>query len=189
VWSTGPAYAYAAFCLRLDPFSAYQASAEHAADDTRAHAILEMWRLMDEEDANLHYSVRREELKGEWDEALNCAKPNGQPDAVAKQTLDAAIKALFIRLKARMLGRFETAAWNKIQPWYRNLLTGNPIALPGDADLRWILNAAWLARIDDPSKFSDIAERAQALRSQFGKSEKSSGLVGNRAGRTITRPQ
>ena len=160
IWATGPAYAYAAFFLRFDPFHAYRSDAEHAADAIRAHAILKMWALMDKYG---EYKLKRGELEEEWQESLRHAEPplNTAEVDTMTQRVDTAITALAALLPNKMMNEFTTTAWMQISQWPEKLLNGEPIDESGE--LRWVLNAAWLARVKEPSRSSDIEKRARVL--------------------------
>jgi hypothetical protein len=169
VWSTGPAYAYAAFFLRLDPFCVGE-DREGCTHDLRAHAILKMWELMDKADGgNLPYLDVRSKLRDQWLDALAYAPTqrqidgDGNPDfPVDKEKmkqLDELIATQFDALHQYGSGGFSAQNWRSIQDWPERLRNGQPIEHP-EADFRWVLNAAWVARIEKPEKTSVIQEGA-----------------------------
>jgi hypothetical protein len=194
VWSAGPAYAYAAFFLRLDPFCP-RAEGDKCNDDLRAQAILKMWELMDQEDAgNLHYKVYRDDLKEEWQNALLFTDPGrskdaeGRPDfpvdAEKKAGLDQKIPALFLALKKYGFSGFSLQNWAAIQEWPPKLLNRETIN-SAEADFRWVLNAAWIARIRNPGQASVIEEGARRLWNNITERNRSSGELGGRASRQV----
>ena len=169
IWATGPAYAYALFFLRLDPFHAWEGDNDHAGDGERAAAVLHMWKLMGRKDRqNDPYRNYLQDLTDEWREALRAANPPGKPQKERLRLIAKPVHILFNKLYAG----YAIDDWNRIQEWPKALCEGkaDSIKLEGTfAGLHWVLNAAWLARIERPDDFRDIGEQARLLWNRVGK--------------------
>jgi hypothetical protein len=164
-YTMGPAYAYFAILLLLNPSSPY--------DDVRAHAIFQMLERMDSQAPEIApaYKDVREQLIDEWNYAITQigVKPSAEEcQQVSKDKARATllVQALWNTLIESTSAPFTIAVWNEIQPWVKAILTDSveTLRLPVGAELRHVLNAAWLARIDanrDPKR--DITGAADKL--------------------------
>jgi hypothetical protein len=180
LWLTGPAYAYAAFFLRLDPFTAHQTGEHQATDEARAYAIQKMWELMDKaEPDNRPYSSHRKDLDDEWNQSIQFAKPVGGLAPEVKDNLDKTIPALFDRLHNKTYGGYNTTAWSRIQMWPEAILNDSPVSVAG-AEYRDVLNAVWLARIREPGQYLLIEDRARKLWDQIRHERDKAAVAGNR---------
>jgi hypothetical protein len=163
-YTMGPAYAFFAIFLLLDPLSPYTSSADDAAHEVRAHSIFQMLECMDLKGSIIDrpYSDVRERLRAAWDNAISQtgAKPKidekkqlNEEKQVAddkRRTTDL-VKALYTTLiKTSASPAFTVEIWNEIKDkWVDPLIQGkvDEIKVPVDAELRHVLNAAWLARV------------------------------------------
>jgi hypothetical protein len=164
-YAMGPAYAYACVLLRLDPCSAFTEDGEHAADDTRAHAIFTMLEQMDgvRPDAAPYADLRRD-LLAEWNQAVGYVRPPGMPQTERKEQLSTAIQGVFHLLQEGTTGGFSVDAWHGIQQWPEKLVSADAeIAVSPAHELRQVINAAWLARLRYPAMVPEIARRTEDL--------------------------
>jgi hypothetical protein len=156
-YAMGPAYAFAAITLLLDPM--------RAEDDLRMLAAVSMLRCMDptEQDGfSQSYQTVAASLLSEW----NAAKHQTGAISVQLDTsvVDRAVPTLFTRLRAFGISNFTVTEWRSVQNWSEKLLDGtsDQIEVSQRHDLRHALNAAWLARVN-PARTEDISRRAQDL--------------------------
>ena len=188
---TGPAYAYAALTLLLDPAC--------AKDEHRVSAMFDMLRHMDpagEGSQTESYPSLADELREAWEAAKKQVEKRADAtpavpaeaavaaDATAAVPVEAAVAAdaapaipvetavatLFAELKPRGYSGFGVEEWKAMKEWSKQLVKGEVGAIKIEAhhDLRHVLNAAWLARLelDRPKDISqsakDLADRVRA---------------------------
>jgi hypothetical protein len=150
----GPAYAYYAVGLLLAPDS--------DVDHCRVRAILTMLERMEEsQQVGTRYLAVRKQLLNAWNGArtqlrqsqlnLNLDKPNhadnSDPEGKGVRIL---IEGLWTTLQSETSAKFGAEIWTEIEPWVGLLLEDNAeqIPVPNGAEMRHLLNAAWLARCD-----------------------------------------
>lgn len=150
----GPAYACAEILMRLDPRAADGQSA------TRAEVILATLGYMDEEAGTTELTSLRQDLRQAWTEA-RVRTPGG---AVA----DAAEIDGWVRSVAGSVG--STAAlpledYPVMRQWAVDLTKrrGDQIKPGTNAQLRYVLNAAWQARLQAGVRPSEIEKEARKL--------------------------
>lgn len=177
-YAMGPAYAYAAVLLRLDPCFAYTDTNEYAAHDNRVHVILSMLRHMDAVHGSEEgpYAMVTEELSREWESALEFTTDQGTPQNEVKQQLESAVGDFFQILEKETASVFTVSNFHTSRDWSEKLVEDRvgEIEVPRAAEFRWVVNAAWLARVrvardegrsqsDRDTEIQKIAERAQDL--------------------------
>jgi len=199
-YTMGPAYAFFAILLLLNPLSPFtgvqrlpvekgRQAEEDAkldlggtcvADEVRAHAIFQMLECMDSKasEAAPAYNGVREQLMSAWNDAVTQigVKPSDEERKqidIDKNRATVLVQALWNTLTESNAAPFTVDVWNEIQTstaskpsWVKQILEDcvDNIELPVGAELRHVLNAAWLARVDegrDPKR--DITGAADKL--------------------------
>jgi hypothetical protein len=130
------------------------------------------------------YSEVRKRLKAAWENAIvqtgaqpkiDVEKQINEEKQVADDKLRVTdlVKALGTTLKGSTSPPFTVEIWNDINGWVTPLLKGevDQIPLPHGAELRHVLNAAWLARVHKDRK-KDITDIAYKLAQRINKSAK-----------------
>jgi hypothetical protein len=171
-WTVGPAYAYAATLLQLNPYPTVIEGVEQAPDDDRLAAITYMLTLMGAQPVlgngkslmNRYESVITK-LRNAWADAQERdASPAAEADNAAKSRIDVLFGALNTELRST---RFSADNWDRFQKWPELLQEGNtdPKAYEGfaTADARWVLNAAWEARVKNVQEVENIEKAATRL--------------------------
>lgn len=185
----GPAYACAAILMRLNPAEAFSGNRLVAK---RAAIILSVLLQMSKNAPGVedHYAEITSRLAVEWEAAL---RQTGWAGAVDSDAVEAhaglrRLTALTDEEQAaidRLLTAFEPlvsawivpdiAVWPKVEEWAVKLRNGQKLLasdLGGPTELRYVLNAAWRARIavrppetdvDDPTELADIAQAVERL--------------------------
>jgi hypothetical protein len=167
-FALGPAYAYAAIRLRFDPFTAYEAVRSSASDDSRVHAVVSMLTEMGGPPGALNdFKQIASDLSKQWQEALDFAEPRGAADEKFKKAIGNAVATLAAGMRGAVEGQagLTVEAWNEFRTWPDLLLSGDS-AIPGGAgtELRWVLNAAWVARVKGGEhKVPELTERVITL--------------------------
>jgi len=191
-YTMGPAYAYYAILLQLNPAVPYADNDGMAADEVRAASIIEMLTWMDQKretggDNPLFKKVRTELAKA-WEEAVGqaCAVPASdeekkkrapelgqvKADLAAMKQL---VQALWETLSANPSSPFTETIWKDIEDWVDPLLEKKvaSIQMPLSPELRYVLNAAWLARMEPERKrrtsLQDLTEAARELAKKVSK--------------------
>lgn len=165
-FALGPAYAYAAILLRFDPFIAHEKQGSYATEDNRVHAVLCMLAAMSPPNEVNDFTGVRGTLERYWTEALAKAGPRDGPDAEEKKRIEAAVTKLAASMRAKDPNAGLTpGAWERFQTWAAKLRRGEEESIPvAGAELRWVLNAAWRARIEEPgADLHVLTERVQRL--------------------------
>lgn len=170
-YTMGPAYACAVILLRFNPAAAYEDDLQHPADARRAHVVLGMLQLMDQQAGKPPpYRYVCEYLEKEWQETIDRAQP---PSALVQAEKDS-LRELVGRIGKRFYPLLLPAAryphtgddgWTVAQAWSQGWCEASarqPLTV-GSGKLRDVLNAAWLCRINNPQKVGEIAEAAQKL--------------------------
>jgi hypothetical protein len=172
----GPAYACALILLRLDPLPSSVDEGGRLAD-LRARSVLSMLRRMNEKApaTELPYEEIIGRLEAAWETALSQANalrtPAGGINATAVSDGDQVDVDRWTKLVADSLGpsyAFPSAAWPQVLAWLAKLESGadfGKFEVKPEDELRYVLNAAWLCRIqvDDPDRNGEIATRAHQL--------------------------
>lgn len=175
----GPAYACALILLRLDPLPSSVDEGGRLAD-LRARTVLSMLRRMNDmaRPTQLPYEGIIGRLETAWETALSQANalrvPTGQASAarvVVVSDDDRARVDRWTKLVAESLGpsyAFPVAAWPQVEEWLKKLRCGADLSkfeVRPEDELRYVLNAAWLCRIevDDPDRNGEISTRAHQL--------------------------
>lgn len=161
-WTVGPAYAYAAVLLQLNPWPGNIDGVEYAADDDRFRAIIyALQRTGLQGKVNRYHTVIRE-LQQAWADAQRRDSTTIEADAGTQARID----ALFTDLNTKLPTQFPPENWDKFQEWTPLMQEGrtdpNQYRGIGAADGRWVLNAAWAARvssIQDTEKIEAAATR------------------------------
>jgi hypothetical protein len=227
-YTMGPAYAFFAICLLLNPASPFTASkarvedrpvreteraqieakstesitVENPADDVRAHSVFEMLKCMDSKESAIDppYAKVRNDLNAAWMAAI--AETGTQPIIDKKKQINEAeqvaadkkrvavlVEALWKTLITSPFPPFTREVWDEIlRPktasgdggWVHKILKHQveQIQIPHGAELRHVLNAVWLARIDPERKIDpegksglDITRVANELRQRVANPE------------------
>jgi hypothetical protein len=185
----GPAYACAAMLMRLNPAEAFNGSRLVAK---RAAVILSVLLRMSENAPGVedHYSEITSRLAVEWEAALRQTGWDGLVDGNAPGA-DAGLQRLTgltreeLAAIDRLLAAFEplvdvwivsdAEVWPKVEEWAGKLRNEQELLasdLSGPAELRYVLNSAWRARIAvqppetdvyDARKLAKIAESVECL--------------------------
>lgn len=156
-YTMGPAYPYYAILLLLNPLNCFHCKSADVADDVRARAIFKMLECMDSKETGLDspYAKVRKYLEKEWAVAITETSVQPTDEEINQIEADKArvttlIEALWTTLSSIGSSPFTTEVWNEIKKWVQPLLDGqvDKIEKPQGAELRHVLNAAWLARVD-----------------------------------------
>ena len=188
----GPAYACAAILMRLNPAEAFSGNRLVAK---RAAIILSVLRHMSTDAPGIedHYAEITSRLAVEWRDALRQTGwhglvDDGDGDGIGECTglrqltgltdeEQAAIDRLRRSLEPLLYAWIvpDITVWPKVEEWAAKLRQGQELHvsdLGGSAELRYVLNAAWRARIavrpgetdiDDPRELVDIAQAVERL--------------------------
>jgi hypothetical protein len=146
--------------------------ATYPGDGVRVKCILRMLELMDKkastEFASAYLSVRQT-LGNAWDDAVKQSSAAPTPAHLAAYQADVdrgtlLVEALWSMPAITTSAAFTVQVWNDAQSWVTPLLNGKPreIQLPAAAEMRHVLNAAWLARVD-PSWKSELTGAVDKL--------------------------
>ncbi len=156
-YTMGPAYAYAAFYLLLNPLDAFAANPAAAdppglrvGDDTRAQAILAMLVSMDDTSADNEYKTISESLGSMWASAMEQAAAG---ERTAQTATDNAAVALLVGALGNVLGKcqcasFPSSHWDQMET-LDQVLVDRPLQI---LELRSVLNSMWRARVDPATK-------------------------------------
>jgi hypothetical protein len=163
-FTMGPAYAYAAFYLLLNPLEAWRsdAASERVGDDTRAQAILEMLLSMSANDtgADTGYEPIVKNLRTLWNGALTGAgvgAPTPQTISDNEQTVKT-VQRLRSTLAKCDCASFVGVQWDQVET-LDQIQTDRPLQI---GELRGVLNSMWKARVDPAQSVKGVADRVQA---------------------------
>jgi hypothetical protein len=165
----GPAYAYATIVLLLAPHMPFESRGDRPADDVRAHVILAMLKQMQTKYGALSpmYDDVCQQLAFAWNAAKEQAGAAGdEPAQVADDIARANIlvTALWNVLEKNVSAPMTLEAWAQVNHLKKDLLAGSSSDLPPGIELRQVLNAAWLARVDpQPDPTIDLTKAAEDL--------------------------
>ena len=177
-YTMGPAYAYAAFYLLLNPLDAYAANPAVAADtaalrvgdDTRAQAILAMLVSMDDTSADNEYQTIALNLGSMWASAMEQVAAG---ERTAQTATDNAAVALLVAALGNVLGKcqcasFPSSHWDQMET-LDQVLVDRPLQI---LELRSVLNSMWRARVDPATK--DVKSIEDKVRNRIMKKKESS---------------
>jgi hypothetical protein len=191
----GPAYACPAILMRLNPAEAF---ADQRLVAKRVGTILTSLRRMSHASAQDHYEPITSRLAVEWEDALRQTgwdgpEPGNRAGAAVTwlpaeeraalrertgltEDEQEAIERLVTDFEPYVLARqLDLDAWPSVQKWAKKLGAGAPLdarSLNQYDELRYVLNAAWRARIavaqeetdlDDPDVLKRIAEAVEQV--------------------------
>jgi hypothetical protein len=169
-YAMGPAYVSAAVLLRFDPLTAYEDQKDQPASAKRAHVLFTMLRRMNEDSGKDYvYEDVIKQLEEEWTAALLQVQPPGALLDEDQKQLERWVNDLWAYLNrgddTNYYLKYPGTSWGKLQGWYEQLLQGKveDINVNDTTDLRDVLNAAWLCRIEQPDKTEEIAKSAIML--------------------------
>lgn len=164
-WTVGPAYGYACILLQLNPYPAIIDGVEHPADDDRVAAITYMLNRMGSQGMLNRYESVVKKLKMAWADAQ---QRDDSTAPVASNESNERIDALFHRLNEDLIAaQFSADNWDRFQKWPDLLQQGKTDTKQyeefGTADARWVLNAAWQARVSNLQSTGNIETAATKL--------------------------
>jgi hypothetical protein len=180
-YAMGPSYPCAAILLRFEPLNADLSTGEQASDAVRAHIVLEMLKLMDEENKEEPNAKLIDTLRSEWNAAFQQANSEKVPDlGVETHELDQWVKEIKNALPNKTLARYigdrlssvELKLKEMVEEVQRRSKTDEerevePAVKASSAphgELRDVLAAAWRLRLSNPSLDPDvIADQAKRL--------------------------
>ncbi len=167
-FALGPAYACAAILLRFDALHPYQEELGRTSDAKRAHVVLAMLDLMNEDDPDLlAYTDIIGLLRESWEAALAQVQPPGEFDRAEREWLERRISRMwkFLQQRARSV-KYGAKRWEAVKANYQHLRRegGADNIEPGALEeLRDVLNAAWLCRAMHPDETERIRDEAERL--------------------------
>jgi hypothetical protein len=155
----GPAYCFAAIYLHFDPLQAHQPTDSHPSDSKRAEVIFSTLAQMNRQEKDDPYEGILDSLKKEWHTVLD---QSGQRISLAKediQQLDTWVERLYDIVFNDVQAKFPVNSWRRADELKNEYLIGRSSAKSGD-DARAVLNAAWLALIQNQVPAASITELA-----------------------------
>ena len=163
-YTMGPAYGYATITLLLDPKMLSCLDPDEVCHEIRAYTIMETLRLMNRQFATIDMPYTRiiDDLAATWQAAVRqtgAARSEAEEVELARQKDRASmlLQALSKILEAHGCATLTIEAWNQVVDWKGHLLKGaaDLAELPIGVELRQMLNAAWLARVE-PARGPDV---------------------------------
>jgi hypothetical protein len=174
-YTMGPAYAYYAIGLILEP--------ELQEHQCRVLGILAMLEQMDREESAVgtRYLDVRRQLITAWNAArMQFGQPplnfdvegseNGEASDPQTRGIRFLIRSLWRTLQSETTAKFSEEIWKETEPWVKLLLNdqASDIVVPNGAELRHLLNAAWLARVHrDRNLSSDLDAAVKKLQDKI----------------------
>lgn len=154
-YTMGPSYAYAALVLALDPV--------REDDRQRAWTILRTLQRVAGRD-ELNVDTTHVDLARLWKGALEQAEhPEVEVLSPLVAWLDVFLEYLDrVAANTRNL-RFDTKQWTAVREDLKQKVVGQAGTCDRDISLRFVLTAAWEARIEQPERFGAIADRCAEL--------------------------
>jgi hypothetical protein len=163
-YAIGPSYLCACVLLRFNPRRAYEDGSRHPAPARRVHAMTATLDRMDRAQGGVFHPYRdvTDYLRDTWQRALAAAGepkelPADDADAVSRRTadlyeiLDAETPALAYRVGAQaLIDRLRPHAAGDREP-------------DDDDKIADVVNAAWMARIDDIERGLSSADRLRDI--------------------------
>lgn len=171
-YSMGPAYAYYAFLLSLNPVRAFAETADGPAAAKRAESILLMLDHMNSRQVAGPWTGLIAGLRDQWNAAIASASPDGPPlSPETRQKLSSGVRALAQALDRQTAAAFGLENWGHILEWSQSLLQGRiaDIAVDASYDMRYVVNAAWLARqtVSGADRAAELGDAASLLRKRI----------------------
>jgi hypothetical protein len=166
-YTIGPAYAYAAVTLLLNPSAPYEPT--WGCDECRAQAIFCMLEQMNheksEDDDKPSFLEPRCALEQAWRAAKQQAGVAPQPAKDHRDRVRAMVEALWRALFDQGCSTITLQQWRDLRNLAPLLLAGDlrQIALPASTEARDILNAGWLVRLDRTMKLEKLTDRVNQL--------------------------
>jgi hypothetical protein len=157
----GPAYCYAAIYMRFDPLLAYEPLDDHPPDAMRAEVIFDALDWMSRAKLeNDPYQSILEELRSQWQVVLAQAIVPARRALPMAGSFTTLVEELAQIVYSERQAMFSATAWGRAKQMRNDFLEGRNSAQPQD-DLRSVLNAAWLARVQKPSQSKLIESLAR----------------------------
>lgn len=166
----GPSFACAAVFLRFSPSRAYDETEYNAAYAKRARVIFAMLERMNDEASGNPYRDVIEQLKGWWEAMLEQVEPSRGLTEADEGRLKDLVRDIWDRLEAEFVGltlypyrgksndgwlvaQAKSDSWNEELENLFQDLTDDDDRMLQPSNIRDLLNAAWLSRIDltDPN--------------------------------------
>lgn len=162
-YSMGPAYACAALLLRFDP--------SEASDVERAEVILGMLERAETEAQRASYREILDILRREWSAALGQAPAEPVSDSIRQRLNDWIDFFVNFFQKNAYRATYRDETWALALTWATELDAADPEIgdIPQVADLRDVLNAAWLCRVRHPGEADRILKNAKGLWARLSK--------------------
>jgi hypothetical protein len=166
-YTVGPAYACAAILMRLNPRP--KAAGEPAVDAARVEALFDFLDKADEEaGAGVSFADIRARLETAWQEAATEAGAAAASRAGSQSSTPADLSQFFWRWAEQnsVTAKYTPKSWTRAMLWEENLLAllkDEDAIDPAGSDVRDVLNAAWLCRLNHPDQTVRIAKAAQRL--------------------------
>jgi hypothetical protein len=170
-FSMGPAYAFYAFQLSLNPVATRGLKPSRVEPppppSERAEVILEMLDRMDQKQPQAWPPVI-DELRQSWNQALEAAdNPRAALLPHEVRTLKSAVEILAETLLDGTKADFKVESWPRVLHWAEDLRSKVPEeSVDAASEMRDVVNAAWMARRRETDRklIADIAARATQLR-------------------------
>ena len=168
----GPAYAYAAFYLLLNPLKAYSEGGP-IGDDTRAKAIVEMLASMVDTLADSSYRTIGENLVEMWTSVLKQAGAGDPTPQTASDNLEIPkiVESLRRVLHTCECVGFLNSQWIQVES-LDQIQVDRSLEI---GELRSVLNGMWKARIDSPT--TDVKAVADGVRDRIMKKRRDAGAA------------
>lgn len=166
-YTMGPAYVCASVLMRLNPLLANDDRPERPNDDIRAQIMFTMLEWMNTRvEGCKPYDGIIERLRNEWDTAISQAQLSAKrTDGQAPDALKTWVHTLGEVLGNHIYIEYKCKRFQAIEPWVEQLLQneGQEIQVGSDAEVRDVLNAAWLCRVNHPESTRAITCAARKL--------------------------
>lgn len=198
-YTIGPAYAFAAIYVLLDPRAREheppaadddqerptRAESQVRSDSDRAHVVLSTLAAMD---SGGELTTVINDLRARWEMAVEQANGVALPTGAATERLDKPAEFLltFLRDNAPAV-EYKSSRWDEVRAWSNlaQLERDNWLPPAGGEGVRDILNAAWLQRMTagpNPEVDAKLAEAALALWRRDLRSRRLHGTTARRGG-------
>lgn len=149
----GPAYFCASMYLRFNPLQAYSNANDSAPDAYRAEAILKMLNWMSNNMKGDPFQPFVENLREKWHKVLSQTGMQIPPPEKEFPVDCVNVLAEYMKDKNELM--FTAAEWERANGLCLEFVKEKTSAKVGD-DVRAVLNAAWLARMEEPTKMRII---------------------------------
>lgn len=176
----GPAYAYALVLLRLNPVMPFQDQKNHPAHAKRAFTVFEMLEMMERKSkgtSSSPFADARKLLSANWDETVSqvnsgrrASKQNAQQKKTSlnEKVIKACINGLWKHFEKNAMMRYDPRYLNVTKRALSLILDGAArkdveADLRGTEELRDVLNAAWIYRVEEKADAEKISSAAGEL--------------------------